>query len=158
MSLKIEYASIAQCRPEHVWQVFEQIELWPRWAPQSIREVRWVSGAPWTKGAKFSVEMLKPKDFKLTPEILEVEPPVYIHLRGKNSGVTGEQHFIFKWMPVEQTTELRTLQEFSGAPVLLFGGKIKPALEAGIKSLFARIVDEAQVLARGQAPVPPAGG
>lgn len=157
MSVKIEYASIARCRPEHVWQVFEKIELWPRWAPQAIREVRWVRGAPWTKGAQFSIDMLKPQAFSLMPEILEVEAPTYVHLRGKGSGVTGEQYFIFKWMPVEQTTELRTLQEFSGAPVMLFGNKIKPAIEGGIQNLFARVTEEAEAFARGQAPSPSSG-
>jgi hypothetical protein len=155
MSLTIEYASTAQCRPEHIWQVFEQIELWPRWAPQAVREVRWVSGEPWTKGAKFSVEMLKPVAFKLTPEVLEVESPIYIHLRGQGSKISGEQHFIFKWMPIEQTTELRTLQEFSGGPIQLFGNSIKPALEAGIKHLFARVIEEAESLVRAQEPGAP---
>jgi Polyketide cyclase / dehydrase and lipid transport len=158
MSLKIEYASIAQCRPEHIWRVFEQIELWPRWAPEAIREVRWVRGEAWSKGAQFSIEMLKPKAFKLTPEVLEVEPPTYVHLRGKGSGVTGEQYFFFRWMPDEQTTELRTLQEFSGAPVMLMGGKIKPSIESGVKYLFARVAEEAEAFARGQASGPPIGG
>jgi hypothetical protein len=148
MSLTIEYAAIAQCRPEHVWQVFEQIELWPRWDPKAIRDVHWVSGPPWTKGSKFSIEMLKPMSFKLTPEVLDVECPIYIHLQGKGSGVTGAQHYIFKWMPDQQATELRTLQEFSGVPLKLMGKTIRPALEAGIKNLFARVIEEAETLAR----------
>ena len=148
MTLNVEYAAIAQCNPEHVWQVFEQIELWPRWDPQGIREVRWVSGTPWTKGAKFSIELLKPKPFKLTPEVLEVDLPIYLHLRGQGAGVTGEQFYIFKWMPEQQSTELRTLQEFKGGPVHLFGKAVKPAIAAGIQHMFARITEEAEALAR----------
>jgi hypothetical protein len=155
MSLKIEYAAIAQCNPEHVWQVFEQIERWPRWGPAAIRDVRWVSGEPWTKGAKFAIEMLKPMAFRLTPEILDAEPPVYLHFRGQGSGVTGEQFYIFRWMPEQQATELRTLQEFDGGPIMFLGSSIKPALEAGIKHLFARVIEEAEACARAEVPAPP---
>jgi uncharacterized damage-inducible protein DinB len=155
MSLSIEYAAIAKCTPEHVWQVFENIELWSRWDPEAIREVRWVSGEPWTKGAKFSIEMLKPMSFKLTPEVLDATPPFYVHFRGQGSGVTGEQHYIFRWMPEQQATELRTLQDFSGAPIMFFGDKIKSSLEKGIAHLFARVIEEAENLARSeQAPAP----
>lgn len=157
MSLQIEYAAVARCNPDHVWQVFEQVELWPRWDPQAIREVRWVSGDPWTKGAKFSIEMLKPMSFKLTPEVRDATPPTYVHLSGHGPGVTGEQHYIFRWMPEEQTTELRTLQEFAGASIKLLGKSAKPAIEAGIKHLFARVIEEAEALARNPAPTPATG-
>jgi uncharacterized damage-inducible protein DinB len=157
MSISIEYAAIAKCTPEHVWQVFENIELWSRWDPEAIREVRWVSGEPWTKGAKFSIEMLKPMSFKLTPEVLDATPPFYVHFRGQGSGVTGEQHYIFRWMPEQQSTELRTLQEFSGAPIMFFGDRIKSSLEKGIAHLFARVIEEAENLARSEAPAPAAG-
>jgi uncharacterized damage-inducible protein DinB len=165
MSLNIEYAAVAKCTPEHVWQVFENIELWSRWDPDAIRDVHWVSGEPWTKGAKFSIEMLKPMPFKLTPEILDATPPFYVHFRGQGSGVTGDQHYIFRWIPEQQATELRTLQEFSGAPLIFFGDRIKPALEKGIAHLFARVIQEAEALASapaaGSAAIPasaPAAG
>jgi hypothetical protein len=157
MSLTIEYASTAQCRPEHVWQVFHQIELWPRWDPQAIRDVRWVSGEPWTKGAKFSIEMLKPFSFKLTPEVLDVQSPIYVHLQGKGSGVTGVQHFIFKWMPDQQATELRTLQQLSGGPISLLGKSLKAPIEAGIRFMFSRIIEEAEAIARTAASAPAPG-
>lgn len=151
MSLKIEYASIAQCRPEHVWQVFQQIERWPLWDPQAIREVRWVSGERWTKGAKLSIEMLKPLPFKKTLEVLEVESPTRVHLRG-GSSVTVEQYYTFQWMPDEQTTELRTLQEFDGGPFTFLADSIKPTVEGGIQRLFAGVMEEARILAMGPAP------
>ncbi len=147
MSLNIEYAAVAKCTPEHIWKVFENIELWSRWDPDAIRNVHWVSGEPWTKGAKFSIEMLKPMSFKLTPEVLDATPPFYVHFRGQGSGVTGDQHYIFRWMSEQQSTELRTLQEFSGAPLLFFGDRIKPALEKGIAHLFASVIQEAEALA-----------
>jgi hypothetical protein len=153
MSLKIEYAAVGKCRPDHLWQVFENIELWPRWDPEAIRDVRWISGEPWTPGSKFSIEMAKPMPFKLTPEVLESEPPTYVRFRGEGSGVTGEQHYIFRWMPDSQVTELRTLQEFSGLPITFFGDKLKPALEKGIAHLFARVIKEAE--GRAQAELPP---
>lgn len=153
MSVKVEYASIAQCHLEHVWQVFEQIELWPRWDPETIREVRWVSGERWTKGAKFSIEMLKPMAFQRTLEVVEVEAPGYVHLRG-GSGVTVEQFYHFKWMPDGQSTELRTRQEFSGGPFKFLGDSIKPTIESGIMRLFAGVCEEAGTLAIRPAETP----
>jgi hypothetical protein len=150
MSLNVEYAAVAKCRPDHVWQVFEKIELWSRWDPEAISDVRWVSGEPWTQGARFTISLLKPLPFKLTPEVLEIDSPIYVHLRGEGSGVTGDQHYIFKWMPDQQSTELRTLQEFSGGPIMFLGNAIKPGIEAGIKHLFTRIIEEAEGLARAE--------
>lgn len=152
MSIQIEYAAIARCTPDELWQVFENIELWPRWDPEAMGEVRWVSGEAWTKGARFSIKLLKPLAFTLTPEVLQAELPYYVHLRGQGSGITGEQHFIFRWMPEEQTTELRTLQEFSGKPLMLIGGKVKPAIEKGIQHLFARVIGEAEAGASAVIP------
>jgi hypothetical protein len=114
-----------------------------------MREVRWVSGEPWTKGARFSISVMKPMKYTLTPEVLEAELPYYVHLRGQGSGITGEQHYIFRWMPEELTTELRTLQEFSGAPIKLLGGKVRPAIEKGIQYMFARLIAEAEAGAQG---------
>jgi hypothetical protein len=154
MSIRIEYASIAQCRPEHVWRVFAQIELWPRWNPAAMREVRWVSGEPWTTGAKFSIEMLKPVPFTLTPEVLAIEPPGFVHLLSEGSGVRGEQSYLFQAMPDAQVTELRTVQEFKGGPIELFASLIQPGIEAGIRHLFTRIIEEAEALARAALPAP----
>jgi hypothetical protein len=152
MSIKIEYASIAQCRPEHVWQVFAQVERWPRWDPAAMREVRWVSGEPWTTGARFSIEMLKPVPFTLTPEVLAIEPPGFVHLLGEGSGVSGEQSYFFQAMPDAQATEMRTVQEFKGGPIEMFGSLIQPGIEAGIRRLFTRIIEEAEALARAELP------
>jgi len=153
MSIKLEYAAVAQCRPEHLWRVFEHVEQWPRWAPDAIREVRWVRGQPWTKGAKFTLSLLKPMPFTLTPEVLDADPPIYVRFRGGGSGVTGEQHYIFRYFPESNSTELRTLQEFRGAPLMFFGNSLRSKLEQGIAHLFARIITEAETIARNE-PAP----
>jgi hypothetical protein len=115
--------------------------------------VRWVSGERWTKGAKFSIEMLKPMRFQRTLEVLEVAAPGYVHLRG-GSGVTVEQFYIFKWMAEKQTTELRTRQEFSGGPFKFLGDSLKPTIEGGIKRLFAGVCEEAGSLAKASTSAP----
>lgn len=143
MSLKLEYATIARCGPEHLWNVFKEIEQWPRWDPDAIKSVRWVSGAPWSKGARFEIKIAKPMAYTITPELLDVDPPVFLHWRGKGSGITGEQFFIFKPVDEEQT-EMRTLQEFSGAPIALLGARVRQPILDGIKHMFDRIRSEAE--------------
>lgn len=149
MSLKLEYATVARCGPQHIWTVFQKIEQWPRWDPQAIRDVKWVSGEPWTKGARFEISLLKPLAYTIRPEILEVDPPIYLHWRGKGSGVTGEQYFIFKPLP-DGTTEMRTLQEYSGAPILLLGGRVRQSILDGVEHLFGRIRQEAEARAASE--------
>ncbi len=147
MSLQLEYTALAYCQPQHIWGVFQHIERWPRWDPEAIRDVRWIAGQPWTRGARFEIKIARPLSYTITPEILEVEPPIFLHWRGKGSGVTGEQFFIFKGQP-DGTTEMRTLQEFSGAPIKLFGGKVRQPILDGIAHMFARIKSEAEQAAR----------
>ena len=153
MSLKLEYAFVAHCGPQHVWRVFQEIEQWPRWDPVAIRSARWVSGTPWTKGSRFEISVNKPMSYTIIPEILEVESPIYLHWCGKGSGVIGEQFFIFKPLP-DGSTEMRTLQEYSGAPVLIFGNKIRQPILDGIAHMFNMIREEAEALAASEADPP----
>lgn len=155
MSLKFEFTTVAQCGPEHIWRIFEDIERWPRWDPEAIQSARWVSGAPWEKGSRFEIRIAKPMSYTITPEVIDVQPPIYIHWRGKGSGVKGEQFFIFKPLP-DGTTEMHTLQEFSGAPVAMFRNKIRGPIQAGIEHMFARIKSEAEALAASPIEIPTA--
>ena len=144
MSLKIEYAIIARCRPERLWQVFTQLERWPHFDPATLSEARWLSGAPWTPGARFVLGLRKPVPIQLMTEVVSVEPAARLQLRGEGSGVTAEQHYELHWDEAPAATELRTIQEFSGAPIMFFGSAIKPQLEQGIAQLFAGLVAEAE--------------
>jgi hypothetical protein len=153
MSLKLEYAAIAHCGPQYVWRVFQEIEQWPRWDPAAIRSACWVCGTPWTKGSRFEVSVIRPMPYTITPEILEIEPPIYLHWRGKGSGVTGEQYFIFKALP-DGTTEMRTLQEYSGVPIPFFGKKIRQAILSGNAHMFRMIAEEAEALAASEVDPP----
>ena len=153
MSLKLEYSAVAHCGPQHVWRVFQEIEQWPRWDPAAILSARWISGTPWTKGSRFEISITRPMPYTITPEILEVQPPIYLRWRGKGSGVTGEQFFIFKSLP-DGTTDMRILQEYSGAPVLIFGKKIRQPILDGIAHMFRMITEEAEALAASEADPP----
>lgn len=153
MSLKIEYATVANCGPQYIWQVFQQIERWPRWDPDAIKSVRWLTGEPWSKGSRFEISLSKPLAYTLTPEILDVDPPVYLHWRGKGSGVTGEQFFIFRPLS-EGGTEMRTLQEYSGAPVLLMAKRIRQPILDGVQHMFGMIKEEAEAIAASESAPP----
>lgn len=148
MSLKLEHSIVINATPDVVWRVFENIENWSRWDPQAIKSVRWVSGDPWTKGAKFEISLTKPMPFTLTPELIEVQPPVFVHLKGRGSGVTGEQVYVLKYDRGTDSTELRTIQEFSGMPITLFGERARQPVLDGIAHMFGRVKQEAEELAR----------
>lgn len=154
MGIQIDYSTVAHCHPEHIWLAIEDIRRWPQFDPEAIESVHWVSGEPWTKGARFEIQLRKPLSYKLTPEVVEAEKPILIHWRGKGSGITGEQWFIFRMLPSGQT-EMRTLQHYSGAPLVLLGNKAKRAIEDGTHRLFAHIKREAETNARVENRVPP---
>ncbi len=147
MAIRIEYASTAKCRPEHIWQCLQDLQSWPKFDPEAIESAQWVSGTPWTKGARFQIRVRKPLAYTITPEILDAEEPILIHWRGRASGITGEQFYVFKLLPDEQT-EMRTLQEYSGAPLLLLRGGAKTAIEQGVRNLFEKIKAEAEEAAK----------
>jgi hypothetical protein len=153
MSIQIEYATVAHCGAQHIWTVFREIERWPRWDPQAIRSVRWVSGDPWTKGARFEIALLKPFTYTLTPEIHEIDPPVYLHWRGKGGGVTGEQFFIFRAIG-NNATEMRTLQEYTGAVVSLGGKRLEKPILAGVEHMFRMLKAEAEAIAASESAPP----
>jgi hypothetical protein len=155
MSLKLEYALNITANPDVIWQVFHEIERWPRWDPKSIESVRWVSGEPWQQGSKFELKALRPMPITLMPEIVEATPPVYVHVKGSGGGVTGEQFYIFKWDEKTRTTEMRTLQEFSGMAITFFGGQAKGPILEGIEHMFHQIKREAEEIALGVGPNAP---
>jgi hypothetical protein len=147
MSFSIDYSTVARCRPEHIWQAIQDMRRWPQFDPDYIESVNWVSGEPWQKGSRFQIKVRRPVSYTLTPEIVEAEKPILIHWKGKGSGVTGEQWFIFKILP-DGNTELRTLQEYSGAPLFLLGQRGKSAIEQGVRHVLDHIKKEAESNAR----------
>lgn len=155
MSIKIEFALNINATPDDIWKVFHEIERWPRWDPKSLESVRWISGEPWQTGSKFEMKVTRPMPMTLRPEIIEVQAPVFVHVRGSSNGVTGEQFYIFKWDDATRTTEMRTLQEFSGMAVMFFGDKAKGPIEEGIAHMFHEVKREAEELALGVGPEAP---
>lgn len=154
MSLSIDYSTVAHCRPEDVWLTVSDLRRWPQFNPDAIVSADWISGEPWKKGSRFEIKLRKPLAFTLTPEIVEAEEPILIHWKGRGGGVSGEQWFIFRVLP-DGNTELRTLQEYTGAPLLLLGNRGKSTIEDGVHHVLDRIKKEAEVNARMSNWVPP---
>ncbi len=149
MSLKVEHAISINATPDIIWKVFEQVEQWPRWDPQAVQSARWLSGEPWAKGSKIELKLTKPMPMTLVPELVEVSAPVFVHLKGNSTGVTADQYYIFKWDAQTNTTELRTLQEFSGMPIAMFGDQARGPILRGIEHMFQRVKSEAENLIQG---------
>ena len=154
MSFSVDYSTVAHCRPEDVWLVIQDIRRWPQFDPEAIVSADWVTGEPWKKGSRFEIRLRKPIAYTVTPEVIEAEEPILIHWKGKGSGVSGEQWFIFRSLP-EGNTELRTIQEYSGAPLFLLGQRGKAAIEQGVRVLLDRVKKEAEANARVSNWVPP---
>ena len=147
MSIQIDYSVVAHCRPEHVWLVIQDIRRWPQFDRDAIESAEWVKGKPWESGSRFRINLLKPIKYTITPEIVETEKPILIHWKASGGGVKGEQWFIFKLLPNDDT-ELRTLQQYTGTTMVLLGTKAKSLLEEGVQHLLGHIKREAEANAR----------
>jgi hypothetical protein len=150
MAIKVDYSTIANCRPEHVWRVFEDLSRWSSFEPEAIAGAHWTQGEPWKPGSKFAISLRKPTTINLIPEVTQCEPPIFFQLRAGGAGVKGEAGFVFKLLP-DGRTEIRTLQEFSGAPLLMFGNKVKIGVEKGLAIVFERLKAEAEAEAQKDA-------
>jgi hypothetical protein len=152
MSLKIEYATVANCSPDHIWRVFEDVSLWPRWDPEALRSVAWVQGTPWVAGSKLELALTKPMEVTITAELVEASAPIAFHLKGAKSGITADMWFIFTPRS-DGKTEMRTMQEYSGAALMFFGDRARGPLELGVAHMFGRIQAEAEYAAQAEVPV-----
>lgn len=143
MSIKVDYSTIANCHPEHLWRVIEDLSRWPRFDPEAIASARWTQGEPWKPGSRFELRLRKPTSIHLVPEVVQCEPPIILQIKAGGAGVKGEAVFVFRVLPNNQT-EMRTVQEFSGAPLLFMGARIKNGVEMGVAEMFARLKAEAE--------------
>jgi hypothetical protein len=120
MAIKLEYSTIAKCRPEHVWQKFEKLEEWAWWNPV-IGQARWLEGSRWAKGGRFLFQLTRPRMMTFKPVIIESDPPQRIAWVGTATGFKGEHWFAFEAQP-DGTTSIKTWEFLSG-PLTLFMGK-----------------------------------
>jgi hypothetical protein len=132
--------------------VFEDVSLWPRWDPEALRSVTWVSGTPWTAGSKLELSLTKPMAVTITAELVESSIPIAFHLKGAKSGIAADMWFIFTPRS-DGKTEMRTLQEFSGAALMFFGDSARGPLEQGVAHMFGRIQAEAEYAAQAEVPL-----
>lgn len=147
MSMRLEYATVANCKPEHIWQAFQHVESWPSWS-SVIANTHWIEGQPWQPGSKFQMQILQPIPVTFRPEIIECNAPGYVHWIGKTTALNAEQWFSFAEQP-DGTTDMKTWQEFSGPASFMFGESVRNAIVNIYVDLFRSLKEEAEKLARG---------
>jgi hypothetical protein len=148
MAIHLEYSTTAKCRPEHVWEKFKTIEQWPWWNP-TIAAAKWVSGKPWEKGSRFSMELARPMRFKVISVVFESDAPNKVGWVGKKAGFTGEHWFSFEAQP-DGSTLLKTWEDISGLVTIFFSSARKAALLNLHKTWIESLKFEAERIARDQ--------
>jgi hypothetical protein len=88
----------------------------------------------------------------ITAELVEASIPIAFHIKGEKSGITAGIWLIFTPRS-DGKTEMRTLQEFSGAALMFFGDSVRGPLERGVAHMFARIQSEAESVAQAEVPL-----
>lgn len=144
--MRLEYATVANCKPEHIWKAFQHVEEWPRWS-SVIANTGWTEGQPWAAGSRFQMQILQPLPVTFRPRIIEVAPPGYVHWIGETTALNAEQWFSFKEQP-DGTTLIKTWQEFSGPASFMFGESVRTAITNIYVDLFRSLKEEAEKNAR----------
>ena len=118
MAIHLEYSLSAKCKPEHIWQKFENLDQWPWWN-KVIAKSKWLEAQPWHKGSRFLLGLAKPA-IEIPVEILECAPPTKVGWVGKFYGIRAEHWFSFE-AQADGTTLMKTWEDFTGFGTLLLG-------------------------------------
>lgn len=143
--MRLEYSTVANCQPDHIWQAFQHVEEWPKWS-SVIANTQWIEGEPWAKDSKFQMQILQPIPVTFRPRILEVSPPGYVHWIGETTAVNAEQWFSFEAQP-DGTTLMKTWQEFTGPMSFMFGESVRTTITNIYVDLFRSLKEAAEKLA-----------
>jgi hypothetical protein len=140
--MHLEYSTVANCKPEHIWQAFQHVEEWPNWS-SVIANTHWIEGAPWAKGSKFQMQILQPIPVTFRPRIIECAAPGFVHWIGETTAINAEQWFSFETQP-DGTTLMKTWQEFTGPASFMFGESVRTAITNIYVDLFRSLKEAAE--------------
>jgi hypothetical protein len=148
--MRLEYSTVCNCTPEHIWQAFQHVERWPKWS-SVIANTQWIEGQPWVRGSKFQMQILQPIPVTFRPEVIDCAAPGYVHWIGKTTALNAEQWFTFEGQS-DGTTVMKTVQDFTGPASFMFGESVKTAITNIYVDLFRSLKEEAEKNARPTSP------
>ena len=145
MAIHLEYSVTAKCRPEHVWQKFENLDQWAWWN-KVIARSKWLEGQPWQKGSRFVLGLAKPA-IEIPVEILQCEPPAKVGWVGRLYGIRAEHWFSFE-PQADGTTLMKTWEDFTGIGTVFLGKGRQQANMKLYADWFEALKFEAERIAR----------
>ncbi len=145
---RLDYSISARCRPEHVWQVFADLDRWKEWNPV-IAETHWLSGQPWQLGSRFFMTITQPRRMTFKPEIIEINTPTRVVWTGSGPGFRGTHGHEFVSQP-DGTTLIKTWEEFSGFATVFFTKGMKKKLINMYAVWLNSLAAESEKLAQSQ--------
>ncbi len=84
------------CSPERAWEVFARVEDWPAWDWMGSADARWLSGEPWTAGARLR---LGHRPFTFDGVLVVADPPREVMWEAPGFGIQGHHAFRFRRRP-----------------------------------------------------------
>lgn len=150
--MKLEYSTVARCRPEDIWKVFTDSTRWSEWS-SLLAGVQWTSGEPWQAGSQGIIELAQPA-FKLKSTMKEATPPHRIVWTGAVMGVNFECAFQFTAQPSGITPDATTLMhaaiDLSGPAVFFINDDMKKKGMAAFTPWFDALKAQAEKLSQPQ--------
>lgn len=107
--------------PAQAWEAFSEVEEWPRWDWLGSAHSRWVSGPPWTVGARMRLGH-RPGVFDCV--VVLAEPPARVVWEGRGAGIHGRHSFGF--LPHPRGCLMYTEETFRGRGARLMRFPVRP--------------------------------
>ena len=144
MSIKLEYATTANCNAECVWQAFTDVARWPEWSKLFSRAT-WIGGAPWELGSVLLLEIAQPPA-KIRAEVSEVAGPNHATWTGNVMGVTIKHNFNFIVQP-DGSTAMQSDIDLSGPATFFINDDMKKKGMAAFVEWFDAMRAQAEKVA-----------
>ena len=94
---------------DRAWRAWSVVEDWPRWDWVGSADARWLSGEPWTVGARLRVGH-RPRTFSAV--LVVVSPPGEITTEAAGFGIGGRH--TYRFLPRGEGCVMRMEETFTG--------------------------------------------
>jgi len=135
MSQYVEFTVSTRADRALAWRLFSNFRLWPQFS-DSYGEIKWIAGAPWRKGSRLQIKILRPIQACVDHVITACSPANYVGWIDHALGDTMEQWVTFEAVP--GGTRIHTWAEVIGPIAEVDGRPIRQVLKEFIEAWYSR--------------------
>jgi hypothetical protein len=133
----VHHAIDVAASPEVCWQVFADLQTWPRWFPM-LERARPLDGEPWRLGARlellFTVGALS---LPVITTVREIDPARRVRWQGGRLGIAGDHWYTFE-SKAAGTTRFTSHEDLTGPAARFIPRRIFDRIDGEVHQSMAR--------------------